>query len=145
VLSAVLARVGRLVRGRWLVLVRCLLLHKIERARAAYDAEALVPSACALCISKLGLDVVAIILALVGEDSTGILPGGNYAIGRQLGGAVLSNLPFDQQVAGFPRRATLPVIIAVLYDAWKLSGVALSVPFCGAGELRKPISVEALL
>ena len=65
-------------------------------------------------------------------------------VGRQLGAAVLRNLAFDQQVAGFPRGAVLSAKIAVLDDAGKLPGVALGVPFRGAGELREPIAVEAL-
>jgi hypothetical protein len=38
----------------------------------------------------------------VGEDSMGIFPGGDCACGGQLGAAVLHDLAFDQQVAGFP-------------------------------------------
>ena len=77
-------------------LARGLLLRKIERARAAYDAESLAPGACALCLFELGLNVIAIILALVGEDSTGIFPGRDCAVGRQLGTAVLLDLTFNQ-------------------------------------------------
>jgi len=47
-------------------------LTKSKRAGAAYDAKAFVAGAGALRILELGLDVVAIIIALPSEDSTGI-------------------------------------------------------------------------
>jgi len=117
--------------------VRGILLREVQRAGAAYDAEARVSGACALFILELGLDVVVIFLALVGEDSAGVFLGGDYARGGQLGAAVLRDLAFDQQVAGRPRRAALSAKTAVLDDAHKLPGVALGVPFCGADELGR--------
>jgi len=51
-----------------------LLLREVKRARTAYDAEAHLPRACALRILELGLDVVAVIPALMGQDSAGVFP-----------------------------------------------------------------------
>ena len=79
-----------------------LLLHKLKCAGASHKAETYVPCPCALGIFELRLDVVAVFLALVGEDSAGILPGGDNAVGGQLGPAVRRNLACDQQVAGIP-------------------------------------------
>lgn len=110
-------------------LARGLVLQEIERASAALDAEASALCTCALCFFELGFDVVAIFPALVGENSTGILPRGDNAIGRQLGAAVLIYLSFDQQVAGFPRSAVLSAKVVVLDDARNPPGVARGVPF----------------
>ena len=117
-------------------MVRGLLLHEVERAGAAYDAEARVAGACALCVLELGLDGVVIFRALMGEDSTGVFPGGDYACCGQFGAAVLRDLAFDQQVAWLPRCAVLSVKVAVLDDAGKLPGVALGVPFFRAPATR---------
>ena len=61
---------------------RGLLLHEVKRASAAYDAETCVLGACAFCLFELGFDVVAVFLTLVGEDSAGVIPGGDDAVCR---------------------------------------------------------------
>ena len=113
-----------------------LLLDKVKRAGAAHNAQAFVPGACALFLAELGLDIVAILLAFVGQDSPSVFPGGDYACCRQLGAAVIRDLAFDQQVAGFPRCAVLSAKVAVLDGAGKLPGVALGVPFFRAPATR---------
>src|ERR1039458_10171324 len=65
------------------------LLHKVERAWAPHDAEALVAYARAFSLREVGLHVVAVTLALRGEDSARILPGGDDAAGRYLDVAIL--------------------------------------------------------
>ena len=54
--------------------LNCLLLHEVEGAGTANNAEAFVAGACTLGFFELRLDVVAIIRALRGEDSGAIFP-----------------------------------------------------------------------
>jgi hypothetical protein len=61
--------------------MRGLLLDEFKGAGAAYDAQACALAARALGLGELGLDVVAVILALMGEDSTGVFSGAYQAIG----------------------------------------------------------------
>ena len=92
-----------------------LLFHEFVRAGAAFDAEAFALGSGAVRILELGLNIVAIVVALAGENPSGIFPGGNYARRGQLSRAVLRDLAHDQQVAGLARRAMLSTKVAVLH------------------------------
>src|ERR1035441_5616040 len=105
------------------------LLHKVERAWAPHDAEALVAYARAFSLREVGLHVVAVTLALRGEDSARILPGGDDAAGRYLDVAILPNLALDQQVARRARRPPLSAKVAVLDHARELPRIALGIAF----------------
>src|ERR1019366_10306121 len=120
------------------------LLHKVERTRAAHDAEARLARARARRLREVDLHVVAVTLALRGENSARILPGGDDAAGRYLDVAILPNLALDQQVAGLARRPVLSAEITVLDDARKFPGVALGVAFRRAGQRRLPVPVKTL-
>src|ERR1035441_10169505 len=105
------------------------LLHKVERTRAAHDAEARLARGRARRLREVDLHVVAVTLALRGEDSARILPGADDAAGRYLDVAILPNLALDQQVARRARRPTLSAKVAVLDYACELPGVALGIAF----------------
>ena len=119
------------------------LLYEIESAGAANDSEACIPFARACGLGETGFDFIAIFLAFVGENSTGLLPGGNDAAGGQLGVAILLDLALDQEVPGLSRRATISPETAVVNDACKLPGVTRCISFCRTGEIRQPFAVEA--
>src|ERR1035438_2834362 len=110
------------------------LLHKVERTRAPHDAEARLARARARRLREVDLHVVAVTLALRGEDSARILPGGDDAAGRYLDVAILPNLALDQQVARRARRPTLSAKVAVLDYARELPRVALGIAFRMAGQ-----------
>src|ERR1035438_10065954 len=75
------------------------LLHKVERTRAPHDAEARLARARARRLREVDLHVVAVTLALRGEDSARILPGGDDAAGRYLDVAILPNLRSEEHTS----------------------------------------------
>src|SRR5271155_4828109 len=99
-------RASRRIRGRTCVWLRSRvrsgarvrLLHELERAGAAQDASTLFPGACALGVFELGLDVVAVIVALHGENAVRVVLG-DRAFGGKFGVAVVRDFAFDHQVA----------------------------------------------
>jgi hypothetical protein len=82
------------------------LLRKLKRARPSQDSRAFIPRPTALDLSELGLDGVAVVVALEGEDSMcmGTLHG---SVGRELGAPVGRNWPVNHQIAW-------PSLLAVL-------------------------------
>lgn len=121
---------------------RSRLLVELEGARAAEDAGAFVARARALGILELGLDVVAVAVALHGENSVRVALG-HMPFGRKLGAAVVRDLAFDQQTPGPALFAVLPVIKIVLDRAGKFPFVSRSFSMRFAGEVRDPVAVEA--
>jgi len=124
-------------------LAGALLLYELKSTGTAYDAEPLVSGARALRIPEVSFDVVAIFLALMGKDSTRVLPRGDDAIGRQFGASVVRDWAFEQQVSWFSRGATLSPEVAALDHTGKLPTVTLGFSLGRAGHLGEPVAVEA--
>ena len=122
---------------------RVRLLGELKAAGTAQDPGAFIPGAGALGVGKFGLDGVAIVVTLHGEDSMRLAMA-DCALGRQLSSAVVGYLAFDQQVAGLTGRAVLSAEVVVMDGAGKLPGVALGVPFGRASELGQPLAVQTL-
>src|SRR6202050_3069032 len=128
--------VGRALRGGGR------LFHKFEGAGAAQDSGAFVARAGAFGVFELGFDVVAVVVALHGEDYVRVVLG-DFAFGGGLGAAVVGNLAVDHQVAGTAFFAVLPVKVAVLDCAGKQKFVSRSLAMRFAGEVRDPVAVVA--
>jgi hypothetical protein len=84
-----------------------LLLRKFEGAGAAQDAGAFVPGTCALCFVEVGLDIVAVRVALHGKDSMRVVLC-DVAFSFQLSAAVVGNLAIDDELAGPPSSPCWP-------------------------------------
>ena len=125
-------------------MLRRRLLGELERAGAADDSKTLALGARSCRFLELGFDVVAVTLSLVCEDTASIFPRCDDAVGGEFGCAVGGDGAIDGQVAGLARRATLPVIDAVLDDAGKLPGITFGISLGRASELGEPVAVEAI-
>jgi hypothetical protein len=119
---------------------RVRLLREIEGAGPPENARAFVPGSRALCIGELGLDVVAIVVALHREHPVRMVLS-HGAFGRKLGAAVIRYFSFDQQVARPTRFAVHSVKVVVFNCAGKLPFVGLGLSMRISGEVRGPIAV----
>src|ERR1700733_11169717 len=89
---------------------------------------------------QTGLDVIAVVVALHGEYTMGMVLG-DFTLGRELGASVVFDLAFDHKVSGSVLFAMLPVEVAVLDFAGKLPFVGRRLPVCFARQFRDVVAV----
>src|ERR1700683_3131854 len=127
--------------GRSVLARRCSccgsLFYEFESAGAAQNSGAFVACAGALGFFEVSFDVVAVAVALHGENSVRVVLA-DVTFGFELGAAVVSDFSIDYEIAGATFFTMLSVEDAVLDRAGKFKFVGGSFSVGFAGHVSSP-------